>query len=153
MLIDESAADGMVFRAGTCCPRSSRGDPAADRAFVDASRPAQNADGAAGNVAAITIPYEKLTEILGAMERYGTIVRVSPDLYFLRASVDRVREDLTGWLSAKGATTAAEFRDHFKTSRKYAIPLLEYFDREGVTLRRGDLRQLRRPIHTGTETA
>jgi selenocysteine-specific elongation factor len=132
--------------------------PAADRALVDriTARLEQTPMAPPEMSQLITdlgITRPKLTEILGAMERYGTIVRVSPDLYFLRASVDRVREDLTGWLSAKGGTTAGEFRDHFKTSRKYAIPLLEYFDREGVTLRRGDLRQLRRPIHTGTETA
>jgi len=35
------------------------------------------------------------------------------------------------------------FRDHFNTTRKYTIPLLEYFDREGVTVRVGDARRLK----------
>ena len=160
MLIDELVADGTVFRDGNVLSLATHrvAIPAADRAHVDriTARLEQTPMAPPEVSQLITdlgITRPKLTEILGAMERYGTIVRVSPDLFFLRASVDRVREDLTGWLSAKGGTTAGEFRDHFKTSRKYAIPLLEYFDREGVTLRRGDLRQLRRPIHKGTETA
>ena len=36
--------------------------------------------------------------------------------------------------------TVAEIRDHLKITRKYAIPLLQYFDREQITLRNGDFR-------------
>ena len=43
------------------------------------------------------------------------------------------REELVGELSAGGGITTAEFRDRYHTSRKYAIPLLEYFDRTGLT--------------------
>ena len=39
--------------------------------------------------------------------------------------------------------TTAQFRDRHKTSRKYAIPLLEYFDRTGVTVRVGEVRRLK----------
>jgi selenocysteine-specific elongation factor len=48
-------------------------------------------------------------------------------------------------LTSRGSVTAAEFRDRYKTSRKYAIPLLEYFDREGLTIRMGEVRRLKRP--------
>jgi selenocysteine-specific elongation factor len=34
----------------------------------------------------------------------------------------------------------SEFKDAAKTSRKYAVPLLEYFDRKGITRRQGDFR-------------
>ncbi len=40
--------------------------------------------------------------------------------------------------------TAAEFRDLIGTSRKYAVPLLEWLDARGVTLRNGDYRTLRK---------
>jgi selenocysteine-specific elongation factor len=46
--------------------------------------------------------------------------------------------------------TTAEFRDRYRTSRKYAIPLLEFFDRTGLTIRDGEVRRLRQPK---TETA
>jgi selenocysteine-specific elongation factor len=44
---------------------------------------------------------------------------------------------------AQGEITPAAFRDRFGTTRKYTIPLLEYLDREGVTMRVGDRRRLR----------
>jgi selenocysteine-specific elongation factor len=40
--------------------------------------------------------------------------------------------------------TAAGFRDLIGTSRKYAVPLLEWFDAHGVTIRSGDYRTLRK---------
>ena len=46
--------------------------------------------------------------------------------------------------------TAAAFRDRYQTSRKYAIPLLEFFDREGLTVRIGEVRKLKRPRLTET---
>jgi selenocysteine-specific elongation factor len=39
--------------------------------------------------------------------------------------------------------TVSEFRKIIETSRKYALPLLEYFDRTKVTVRVGDVRRLR----------
>ena len=41
-----------------------------------------------------------------------------------------------------GAFTAAQFRDRVENGRKVAIQILEFFDRHGVTLRRGDLRRV-----------
>jgi len=46
---------------------------------------------------------------------------------------------------AHGEITAATFRDLIGASRKFAIALLEWLDRSGVTVRVGDLRKLRRP--------
>ena len=42
-----------------------------------------------------------------------------------------------------GPFTVAEFRDHSGLSRKYVVPILEWADREGLTIRRGDVRHLR----------
>jgi selenocysteine-specific elongation factor len=86
----------------------------------------------------------KLVEVLRVLERERTIVRVSPDLYFLTAAIDRVKAELRQHLSERSEITPATFRDLFGTTRKYAIPLLEYLDREGVTIRVGDSRRLKR---------
>lgn len=86
----------------------------------------------------------KLTELLRVLERERAVVRVSPDLYFLSASIDRVKAELRQHLSERSEITPATFRDLFGTTRKYAIPLLEYLDREGVTIRVGDSRRLKR---------
>jgi selenocysteine-specific elongation factor len=46
-------------------------------------------------------------------------------------------------LTEKGEMTAASFRDLIGSSRKYTIPLLEFFDRDGLTIRIGDIRRLK----------
>ena len=86
----------------------------------------------------------KLVEVLRVLERERTIVRVSPELYFLRDAIDTVKAELQRHLSERSEITAATFRDLFGTTRKYAIPILEYFDREGITVRVGDTRRLKR---------
>ena len=84
-----------------------------------------------------------LVEILRVLERDRVIVRVAPDLYFLRESIDTVTRLLRQEFAGEAAITPAQFRDRLGTSRKYVIPLLEYLDREGVTMRQGDTRRLR----------
>jgi selenocysteine-specific elongation factor len=85
----------------------------------------------------------KLTEVIRLLERDGSVIRVTTDLYYLSSTIDQVRAVLKKYLSDKGEITAASFRDLINSSRKYTIPLLEYFDREGVTLRIGDVRRLK----------
>jgi selenocysteine-specific elongation factor len=85
----------------------------------------------------------RLIELMRAMERQRSVVCVAPDLYFLRSYIDRVRSELVSHLSAQPGITTGEFRDRYQTSRKYAIPLLEHFDREGVTIRVGEVRRLK----------
>jgi len=87
----------------------------------------------------------KLHEVIRVMERDRAVVRVSTDLYFLGVSVDKVKGALYKYLSEKGEITPATFRDLLGSSRKYTIPLLEYFDREGITVRIGDARRLKNP--------
>jgi selenocysteine-specific elongation factor len=94
---------------------------------------------------ALAIDRRKLMELLRALEKKQLVVAVSPDLFFAKAGVDQVRRELVSDLTSSGSITAGEFRDRYKTSRKYAIPLLEYFDREGLTIRTGEVRRLRRP--------
>jgi selenocysteine-specific elongation factor len=88
----------------------------------------------------------KLTEVVRLMEREGSIVRVATELYFPSASVEKVKTVLRKSLAEKGEISAAAFRDLLGSSRKYTIALLEYFDREGVTLRIGDVRRLKAPL-------
>ena len=88
----------------------------------------------------------KLTEVIRLMEREGSIVRVTSELYFLSSSVEKVKTVLCKALAEKSEISAAAFRDLLGSSRKYTIALLEYFDREGVTLRIGDVRRLKAPL-------
>lgn len=69
----------------------------------------------------------------------GALVRVGEDLY-RREQVAAIRAALEGELRTRGHVTVAQFRDAIGTSRRYAVPLLEWFDANGVTMRDGDNR-------------
>ena len=85
----------------------------------------------------------KLIGFMRLLERSGAVARVSDDLYFLQDTINGVTRALRAELSDSDEITPAMFRDRFNTTRKYAIPLLEYLDREGVTVRTGDVRRLK----------
>jgi selenocysteine-specific elongation factor len=83
----------------------------------------------------------RLLKLLGRM---GKADEVAQDHFFLRETV----AEMVGIVVDLGATspnaqfTAAQFRDRVDNGRKVAIQILEFFDRHGVTLRRGDLRRI-----------
>lgn len=83
-------------------------------------------------------------KVLGRLATDGAIVRVSSELHFSAGAIAGARARLEAFLEPRAdGATAAELRDALGVSRKYAIPLLEYFDAHGVTRRTGDLRMLR----------
>jgi selenocysteine-specific elongation factor len=85
-----------------------------------------------------------LLKILGRIEK---VDEIAEDRFFLRTTtVEAVRiiTDLST-STPDGQFTAAQFRDWIKTGRTVAIQFLEFFDRHGVTLRRGDLRRVNTP--------
>lgn len=91
------------------------------------------------------VPRNRLNEVIRLLEREGAVVRVTTDMYFLAGSIEQLRRTLTKHLTEKGEMTAAAFRDLIGSSRKYTIPLLEFFDRDGLTIRIGDIRRLKSP--------
>jgi selenocysteine-specific elongation factor len=97
--------------------------------------------------------HAKVAEVVRVMEREKSVVRVATDLYFLTDCVDKVRAVLYKYLSENREITAAGFRDLLGSSRKYTIALLEYFDREGITVRVGDARRLKSPAPAGRQGA
>jgi len=92
------------------------------------------------------VPRNRLTEVIRLLERDGSVVRVTTDMYFLATSIEQLRATLVQFLTDKGEMNAAAFRDLIGSSRKYTIPLLEYFDRIGLTIRIGDIRKLKVPL-------
>jgi selenocysteine-specific elongation factor len=85
----------------------------------------------------------RLNEVVRLLEREGAVVRITTDMYFLASSIEQLRQTLRKYLTEKGEMTAASFRDLIGSSRKYTIPLLEFFDRDGLTIRIGDIRRLK----------
>ncbi|MDP8958805.1 MAG: selenocysteine-specific translation elongation factor [Actinomycetota bacterium] len=81
-------------------------------------------------------------ELFHALLREGRLVRVSDELVYLPEQLD----DLAARLQLlPPAFTVADFRDQLGITRKYAVPILEWLDVAGLTVREGDLRRVRRP--------
>lgn len=159
MLLEELSDEQILVREGSVLrlPDHRIAVPDADRGLVERMMIALSEDplsppDAKQLATSLAVDVKKLVGLLRALEKQQTLVSVAPDLYFLRETVDNVREDFVRDLSLIGAMTTAQFRDRYKTSRKYAIPLLEHFDRIGVTVRIGEVRRLRNPT-TKRETA
>ena len=74
----------------------------------------------------------------------GVFVKVNEELY-RGTQIAQIRTRVQGFVREHGRMTMAEFRDLIGTSRKYAVPLLEWFDARGITVRSGDYRMLRTP--------
>jgi selenocysteine-specific elongation factor len=83
-----------------------------------------------------------LSELLTIAEKENRVIRISPELFFSPAAVADIEDKLREAIGP-GGITVSDFKNVIGTSRKYALPLLEYFDRVRVTARVGDLRKLR----------
>ena len=77
-------------------------------------------------------------DVIDAAARSGAVVRVAPDLVMTNDVVARA-EAIVRAAGIDGITVSA-FREALGTSRKYAMPLLGWFDHRGITRRDGDLR-------------
>ena len=83
-------------------------------------------------------------EHLNFLFREGRAAKIKGDVFYAPQPLSEIREKLIGHLKAKGEITPSEFRELTALSRKFMIPLLEYFDQEKVTIRVGDKRVLRK---------
>jgi selenocysteine-specific elongation factor len=79
-------------------------------------------------------------EVVDAAGRGGLLVRIGPEIVVTPGFVDRAEGVIR---EQPGGITVSAFRERLGTSRKYALPLLEWFDQRGLTRRVGDVRLLR----------
>ncbi len=82
-------------------------------------------------------------DLLKLLADEGRTVRINDSLHLDKDIVEKIRSALKKYLEEKKEITMAEFRDLAKTSRKFAVPLMEYFDSQKLTQRVGDKRVLR----------
>lgn len=93
-------------------------------------------------IAALRISNKQASDLLSILSKEGSVVRINESLYLARAAYEHMLTLLQTFFSKKSEMTVAEFRDMLQTSRKYALPFLEYLDAENVTMRTGDVRKL-----------
>ena len=90
----------------------------------------------------LKLDMKHLLDILKLMVKEGSLVRINDSMYITSSTYRKMVENLKGFFSKKSEMTIAEFRDILNTSRKYALPFLEYLDSNKITLRIGDIRKL-----------
>ncbi len=83
-------------------------------------------------------------DVLQVMVKEGVLVKVKEDLYFHRKAIEDLKNQLVVFLRDKGEISTPQFKDMTGASRKYTIPLIEYFDKSQLTVRVGDSRVLRK---------
>ncbi len=86
----------------------------------------------------------ELLDHINLLVRSGRAVKVKSDILYAPEPLAEIRTRLVRYLEEKGEITPPEFREITGLSRKFMMPLLEYFDQEKVTIRVGDKRVARK---------
>ena len=85
---------------------------------------------------------EQVLILLNIAEQNGDLLRLDGSLMFTRTNFLLLKEKVLDFFDSKTELSVVEFKELAKTSRKYAVPLLEYFDKQKITYRDGNVRKL-----------
>ena len=85
----------------------------------------------------------QVERILRALQSLGVVVHIEGSLVLHEARLRAVREQLRSYLERRGEIAVSQFRELIGSNRRWALALLNHFDGEGFTIRRGDVRVLR----------
>jgi selenocysteine-specific elongation factor len=86
---------------------------------------------------------EEVRSIFEHLVHEGRLVKIKGELFFHRTPLENLRGELVTYLKSHQEITTPQFKEMTKVSRKYAIPLIEYFDQIKLTIRLGEKRVLR----------
>jgi len=87
-------------------------------------------------------PLDVTTQLYELLDEEGELQKVGDGIFFHRDALGAARDSLREHLLVKGEMTASDAKNVLGSTRKYSIPLLEQLDKEGFTVRRGDVREL-----------
>lgn len=146
-LLEASLADGLIQPTGPWIhlPGHQAKLSASDKALWEEAEPMLKAERfrpprVRDLAQALDAQESEVRSLMKRLARQGQVVLVAQDHYFLRETVAEmaaITGGLGDWFSA------ADFRDRLDNGRKVAIQILEFFDRAGLTLRKGDKRKAR----------
>jgi len=91
-------------------------------------------------LAGLKVDKTRAQQIVTLLLREKILIKLSDELVFHRSALDELRRQITAYKAKTPKIDVGKFKDMTGVSRKYAIPLLEYLDRERVTRRVGDER-------------
>ena len=87
-------------------------------------------------------PAQEVESVVAVMQERGDLVRLGDGLLFDAGVLERIESDLVAYLREHGQIEVAGFRELVDTTRRFALPLLNYFDGKGLTQREDALRRL-----------
>jgi selenocysteine-specific elongation factor len=93
-------------------------------------------------IAGLTVDKARAQKIVTLLLRDKVLIKVSDELVFHRSALEQLRWKLAAYKVKSAKIDVARFKELTGVTRKYAIPLLEYLDRERVTKRVGDAREI-----------
>jgi selenocysteine-specific elongation factor len=93
-------------------------------------------------IAGLKVDRVRAQKLVTLLLREKVLVKISDELVFHRSALDQLRSKIAGYKKKSAKIDVAAFKELTGASRKYAIPLLEYLDRERVTKRVGDAREI-----------
>ena len=89
----------------------------------------------------LSVTEKELNDHLMLLTKEGSIIKINASIYLTREQYDKMIVLLKDSFSKKSEITVADFRDVLGTSRKYALPFLEFLDSSKITIRVGDIRK------------
>ena len=93
-------------------------------------------------MAGLKVDKARAQKIVTLLLRDKTLIKISEELVFHRGALEELRRQMAAYRENSSKIDVAQFKEMTGVSRKYAIPLLEYLDRERVTKRVGDAREI-----------
>jgi selenocysteine-specific elongation factor len=93
----------------------------------------------------MSVEPKQLEKILNQVVKTGLLVRPVKNRFFLPEAMPELMAAMTKAADDKQQFTVKQYRDQTGIGRNLSIEILEYFDRQGVTRRIGDVRQIMRP--------
>jgi selenocysteine-specific elongation factor len=93
-------------------------------------------------IAGLRVDKARAQKIVTLLLRDKVLVKISHELVFHRSALEELRRQVAAFRLKSAKIDVSKFKEMTGVSRKYAIPLLEYLDRERVTRRVGDAREI-----------
>jgi selenocysteine-specific elongation factor len=90
----------------------------------------------------LRIDKARAQKLVTLLLREKVLVKISEDLVFHKIALEELRRKISAYRAKSTKIDVTQFKELTGVSRKYAIPLLEYLDRERVTKRVGDAREI-----------
>ncbi|MCL7488894.1 MAG: selenocysteine-specific translation elongation factor [Desulfobulbaceae bacterium] len=92
------------------------------------------------------LPEKQVRQVVNLLLHDNQLIKVNESLYFDAGQINELGGRITGYIKEHGEIDAPRFKELTGLTRKFSIPLLEYFDKIKLTIRIGDKRVLRKEI-------